>query len=83
MTFVCTFTHTVYGHSGNELMPPAVGGGEYAYLSDADEPLEAFRARMQVIGMACRKRAEEAPQRAYSIRDGWDWRFAEIRNVPD
>lgn len=83
MTHVCIFRQTIYGYSGTELPPPGVESRSYAYLSEPDESLADFKARMQVIGMEQRKKADEAPVRAYSQRDGWDWSFSEIKNLPD
>jgi hypothetical protein len=81
--FICIFTRSIYGVSGNELSPPITGGGSYSYLSGEKETLVEFKARMQELGNLIRARAASQPVRPYSWHDGWDWRISEVRTLDD
>lgn len=83
--YVCTFTISVYGTSGNELPPPADHSYHRSVLS-GDESEAIFRKRMQEEGMAIRallKEQFDAKPRAYSRADTCDWSITPVGAVTD
>lgn len=79
---ICIVTRTVFGHSGNELMPPIVEQIEYCYNSAFDETSAAFQQRMADTVLPMRRAAEKAKPKPYSICDGWDWSIINIEPNP-
>lgn len=77
--YVCVFTLTTYGISGNELSPPVKSKETYACLSLPGELPAQFAARMQTEGMGIRARQAAAPVKAYSQPDTCDWFICPVK----
>jgi hypothetical protein len=71
----CLITHTVYGTSGTELMPPVERTTEYFMRPDWMETDENFRDRVRYTLLPVREKLASIPPESYSIRDTIGWRF--------
>lgn len=84
--WVCTFTITHYGHSGNELPPPACGGFSYSLLSIPSDTEKRFNERMQDIGMHIRncleKQFKESPM-PYTTASSCSWSITPAGSMTD
>lgn len=81
--FICTFTITIYGTSGNELPPKPERSYTCSVLS-GHESEQAFRDQMQTEGMAIRDllqhRYDEKPK-PYSCPDSCDWSISPVGSI--
>jgi hypothetical protein len=84
--YICTFTITSYGTSGNELPPPPERSFSRSVLSGGGDTEESFKQRMQIEGMALREllteRFAEQPK-PYSCADSCSWTISQGCSVSE
>jgi hypothetical protein len=79
--WVCIFKINEYGHSGNELPPPVIGGRSFGILSDINEEVENFKDDMNELGLFMQERAERkfaTKPKPYSCPDSVAWEFHQV-----
>jgi hypothetical protein len=81
--YICVFTITKYGISGNELPPPSVKTWSRAVLSNDGESKSAFETRMSIGGLALRGILERRDIKPYSCKDSISWTVYQIGDAMD
>lgn len=79
--YICTFTVTYYGTSGNELPPPPARSVVHSVLGD--EPLAVFKERMKREGMAIRDLLNSQTVAPYSCSPSCDWAISPVGSISE